>query len=269
MKVIRPDNLEHLNSLELRFLDGGEAHLDQNWQVSAQHPPYSRLYYIYEGTLRVDWRGGTLLLEAGKLYLLPAGLSFSAVCDGVARKIYFHIQLLKQDGYDLAAEMMHPSCLPLSQERLQTLQKLISTESLRACLALKSVVTEDILAVFAAERIGEGRISGHSPTVQAAMQFIHRHLSARLSVRQVAERLYLSERALTKAFRRELGQTPGRYIDEMLFMEACRRLLLTDRPIGEISEQLGFCDQFYFSRRFRVRSGKSPSAYRREGADPH
>lgn len=266
MKVIRPANLERLNSLEVRFLDGGEAHLDPSWQVADRQPPYSRLYYLYEGTLLLEWQGGTLRMEAGGLYLLPAGLSFSATCAHSARKFYFHLQLLRPDGYDAAAELPRPARLPLNPQRTEQLRRWINADSLQAALALKNMLTEDLLAFFTAEQVGEGELSRHSPMVLAAMQLIRRRLSAQLSVREVAERLYVSERTLTKAFRRELGQTPGRYIDEMLFMEACRRLLLTDRPIGEISEQLGFCDQFYFSRRFRARSGKSPSAYRREGA---
>lgn len=265
MKVIRPVNLEQLNSLEVRFLDGGEAHLDTSWQVSDRQPPYSRLYYVYEGDVWLEWQGGKLRLEAGKMYLLPAGLSFSACCERRASKLYFYLQLLKADGYDVAAELNRPAVLPLNQDRINEMRRLLEDETLRAALALKTMLTEDLLAFFMAERLGEGEFSSLSPTVLAAMQLIRRRLSAQLTVRQVAERLYVSERTLTKAFRRELGQTPGCYIDEMLFMEACRRLRLTDRPIGEISEQLGFCDQFYFSRCFRARSGKSPSAYRREG----
>jgi len=265
MKVIRHANIERLNSLEVRFLDGGEAHLDPSWQVKDQQPPYSRLYYIYEGALQLEWQGGTLRMEAGRLYLLPAGLSFTAHCEHTASKLYFHLQLLKPDGYDAAAELNAPAWLKPEPERMGRIREVLGDESVRAALTLKSMLTEDLLAFFKNERVGENELSHHSPMVLAAIQLIRRHLSAQLSVREVAERLYLSERALTTAFRRELGQTPGRYIDEMLFMEACR-LLLTSRPIGEISEQLGYCDQFYFSRRFRARSGKSPSAYRREGA---
>ena len=143
----------------------------------------------------------------------------------------------------------------------------MQVDSLQAALLLKNQLTEDLLAFFEAERVGESGLSDHSPTVLAAMQIIRRHLSAQLTVREVADRLYVSERTLTKAFRRELGQTPGRYIDDMLFMEACRHLLLTNRSVGEISEQLGYCDQFYFSRRFKAQCGKSPAAYRSQSSD--
>lgn len=267
MKVIRPVNLEQLNSLEVRFLDGGEAQLDPSWKVSDRQPPYSRLYYIYDGALQLEWQGGVMQLRAGGLYLLPAGLSFSATCEKAASKLYFHLQLLKPDGYDAAAELDHPARLPLDAARLQRLRELMQADSLQATLLLKNQLTEDLLAFFEAERVGESGLSDHSPTVSAAMQIIRRRLSAQLTVREVAERLYVSERTLTKAFRRELGQTPGRYIDDMLFMEACRYLLLTNRSIGEISEQLGYCDQFYFSRRFKAQCGKSPAAYRSQSSD--
>ena len=43
-------------------------------------------------------------------------------------------------------------------------------------------------------------------------------------------------------------------------------MLLTSRPIGEISESLGYCDPFYFSGEFRRITGKSPGAARKRKA---
>ena len=45
-------------------------------------------------------------------------------------------------------------------------------------------------------------------------------------------------------------------------------------PVSEVSERLGFCDQFYFSRYFKKRCGESPLKYRKRmktvdfGAEP-
>ena len=55
----------------------------------------------------------------------------------------------------------------------------------------------------------------------------------------------------------------GRYVNDRLFYYAEQQLRLTDRTIKEISEQLGFCDPFYFSRMFTQRFGTSPKEYRR------
>ena len=64
---------------------------------------------------------------------------------------------------------------------------------------------------------------------------------------------------------KETGKTVGQYLDNLLWAEAKRRLLLSDASVRAISEELGFCDQFYFSRRFRQLFGVTPSYYRAYG----
>jgi two-component system response regulator YesN len=40
------------------------------------------------------------------------------------------------------------------------------------------------------------------------------------------------------------------------------RLQADDAPLKEIAAELGFCDEFHFSKLFKRRTGLSPSAYR-------
>ena len=84
-----------------------------------------------------------------------------------------------------------------------------------------------------------------------------------MTVRSLAQALNMSESTLTKRFRAEVGVPLGGYIDDMLLQRARQLLLGTDLTIGQIAEQLCFCDQFYFSRYFRQRQGLTPSEYRR------
>ena len=62
----------------------------------------------------------------------------------------------------------------------------------------------------------------------------------------------------------EAGMSPGKYIDNMIFLKAKQMLSDPALTIGQISQKLGFCDQFYFSRRFKENSRQTPSEYRKE-----
>jgi AraC-like DNA-binding protein len=55
----------------------------------------------------------------------------------------------------------------------------------------------------------------------------------------------------------------GKYINDLLMFEAGRLLAADGRTIGEISAALGFCDQFYFSRRFAGHFLMTPREYRK------
>ena len=62
----------------------------------------------------------------------------------------------------------------------------------------------------------------------------------------------------------EAGMSQGKYIDNMIFLKAKQMLSDPALTIGQISQKLGFCDQFYFSRRFKENSRQTPSEYRKE-----
>ena len=46
---------------------------------------------------------------------------------------------------------------------------------------------------------------------------------------------------------------------------ACRQLALSERPIDEIAESLGFPDRYYFSRAFKRHMGCGPATFRKGG----
>ena len=68
---------------------------------------------------------------------------------------------------------------------------------------------------------------------------------------------------LANAFKKELGQSISNFIEEMVMSEAQSQLLYSNRSIREISEALGYSDQFYFSRRFKKCFSTTPSKYRK------
>ena len=58
-------------------------------------------------------------------------------------------------------------------------------------------------------------------------------------------------------------ETVTRYIDDAIMFEAEQLLLKSDLTVLQISERFGFCDQFYFSRRFKMKYGETPQKYRK------
>ena len=87
----------------------------------------------------------------------------------------------------------------------------------------------------------------------------------KMTVKEVAKICLCSPNKLSAVFLSEIGQSVSAYIDDLLMSEAKNLLLYTDKSIAKISEKLGFCDQFYFSRLFKKRFGLSPLQYRKKG----
>ncbi|MEI6071767.1 MAG: AraC family transcriptional regulator [Verrucomicrobiae bacterium] len=79
----------------------------------------------------------------------------------------------------------------------------------------------------------------------------------------IARYLGTTPEAFRKRFTRLVGHPPARYRTGRLVDRAC--VLMQERRLADkqIAEELGFCDEFYFSRRFKQITGHSPRAFRR------
>jgi transcriptional regulator GlxA family with amidase domain len=88
------------------------------------------------------------------------------------------------------------------------------------------------------------------------------HLDEDLSVPALAERAYMSPRNFARAFKREVGMTPGAYV-ETLRVERARVLLETaGETVEQVAVRCGFGTVETMRRVFRKRLGVSPGSYR-------
>ncbi len=97
-----------------------------------------------------------------------------------------------------------------------------------------------------------------------AQMLLESDFETRLTLKQLAEKLNSREERINKIFKEKLGVTPMQYRIEKK-MELAKHLLVTTRQtVKEISFQLGYCDQFYFSSEFRRITGYSPKQARQQ-----
>jgi AraC family transcriptional regulator of arabinose operon len=96
-----------------------------------------------------------------------------------------------------------------------------------------------------------------------SIEFMKEHLREPLGISTLAALVNLSRSHYTTLFRRVTGYAPMRYLNHLRMQRAVQLLNSTNLPIKAISDQLGFSEQFYFSRAFRKLHGHSPSEHRR------
>ncbi|HWL30305.1 MAG TPA: helix-turn-helix domain-containing protein [Burkholderiaceae bacterium] len=103
--------------------------------------------------------------------------------------------------------------------------------------------------------------------VRAAQRELQDCLSLTPRLMDIAERLGVNERRLSRAFRKCLDMTPFDYLRQARMNEARRLLVETPLSIVAISEEVGFSSAANFSTAFREHTGVAPSDYRRGGVD--
>lgn len=80
--------------------------------------------------------------------------------------------------------------------------------------------------------------------------------------RSAALSLGLSYESFRKRFKSLVGLSPGKYRTSLIMDKACKIMDDETRTIRSIAEELGFCDEFHFSKQFKRTIGWTPSDYR-------
>ncbi len=91
---------------------------------------------------------------------------------------------------------------------------------------------------------------------------IEQHYKERHTASDYASLLNISPNALTKLVKSHYNKTLTELITERIMIEAKRELYLTNKTIKEIAWELGYKDEYYFSRLFKKKTDISPQMYR-------
>ncbi len=78
-----------------------------------------------------------------------------------------------------------------------------------------------------------------------------------------ADILSISSKTLARITKKYLNQTLTDLIINRIIVEAKRELYLTSKSVKQVGGELGYQDEFYFSRVFKKKVGVSPDLYRR------
>lgn len=242
---------------------GGYAILDEKWRCENSCDPFSRLYYVTKGSGFLKYGDKVVEMQPGNVYLVPAMLTFSYGCRYL-EKLFFHVSVIKTDRYDLLSGQRDIYSMPYSAGEIEKLKSISESDDYMSFLSMRGIIYKTMSDFAERYNFKKIAVREYSKTVKKVISYIHHNVKISLSVKEISKNMYVSESSIRNRFKEEVGVTIGEYIDDVVLFEA-KKLLKTDGlMIKEISEQLDFCDQFYFARRFKEKFGKTPTQYRKE-----
>lgn len=271
------------------ILNVGLAVHNADWNWKNVNSPFTRLYYVTEGSAQIELPDGIYTLSPKHMYFIPAFTIHTNICKSNFVHYYLHIY---EDHYsdndwldhwkfpveieatDLDLALFKRLCEinphmtlqksdPTTYDNNPTLmQNLIKNRQRAFCDKVESRgVVFQLLSRFFKQ--GQSKIEMEDNRIAKTVLYIRKHLNEAIELEKLAEISCLSKDHFIRLFKKELGTTPLQYINQKKIEKAQLLLISEELAVKEIAFQLAFEDYSYFNRLFKKITGVTPQEYRR------
>jgi AraC-like DNA-binding protein len=100
--------------------------------------------------------------------------------------------------------------------------------------------------------------------VQKALEKMRLYFHQPIRVVELAQTAGMSESHFSRQFKAAIGTSPIDWLRRERINQAKRRLIESDDPVKEIARQVGYADQFFFSKDFKRMTKLTPTQFRDE-----
>lgn len=112
------------------------------------------------------------------------------------------------------------------------------------------------------ENAAEGIEADLGNPIQTALKYIQLHYHKPITLKEVANLVYLSPSYFSRLFKEVAGKTFVEYLNDYRLEKSKQLLKMTSMPMDAIGSMTGFASATYFSTSFKKKEGQTPSEYR-------
>lgn len=253
--------IKNSNEINMDILQTQWIRLSESWKAENLTSSFTRVYMVISGEGYLKYEDKHIQMLPGRVYVIPAGVSLSYGCIGHLEKLYFHLSLPHTNNLDLFMGVNKIFEFE-DKDNIDMLMKVSEGDTAQSVMKTKAYLYSLISKCF--DESKDIKLRKYSEYVTEILSYVEGNLSAGLTVDKIAEELFTSPAKIRKKFLDETGTTIGKYIDERIMFMAELEVRAGKKSIKEISDELGFCDQFYFSRCYSRKYGISPMRYRKD-----
>ena len=99
------------------------------------------------------------------------------------------------------------------------------------------------------------------PIIEKMCAYIRKNITKNLTLSEISSECSVSTPYACRIFKKHTNMTIKEYINNTKLLYALELIQCTSMNISEISDYLGYCDVFYFSKLFKNKFGKSPKQF--------
>jgi AraC family transcriptional regulator, transcriptional activator for feuABC-ybbA operon len=97
--------------------------------------------------------------------------------------------------------------------------------------------------------------------VEKIIQYMHQNLNGKITLAELAKFVQITPFYMARTFKAATGYTIIEYFNKLKIDKSKELLIEGNKKVKEVAQELGFADEFYFSRMFKKAEGINPSEF--------
>ena len=264
----------------------GKGMVGDAWNVRQVREKDNLILYMERGTFTLSIDGKIYKAQAGDIIVIPKGVPYMHISgeDAYFTTLYFDAccvsdrnespTVILRKGANWPQTyiysihqynpILHINCLIHCQQNssVKNIMQQLGTLNLmryNVDILLLNTLFRELLIAISTEKETRQTISLH---LKRMLKYIEQNYTEDITSSTLAEMFGISQTHVSRLFRKELQTTSSDYVNRVRISAACELLHNTQLSIGEIAEQVGYDNQYYFNRMFKKYNYITPGEYR-------
>lgn len=273
---------------DLILLNAGFAEHRADWNFRNVNSPFARIYLVHEGKARLHLPDRIYELTPRHLYIIPPFMTHSYECSGYFALYYVHIYENQSSIDRLLEDLLFPVEIPatlfveMAVKRLMEINPerglkrydpsdydnssvLLHTLSIHSRMPADTVLETKGLLYILCSLFLKNAVHKYDVTddrIRKIQRYIRLHIDEPIGIEELSGICCLSKDHFIRLFKKEMGQTPVRYINQKKIEKAQLKIISGEQSIKDIAYSLSFENVSYFNRLFRKYTRISPGEYK-------
>ncbi|HLR18837.1 MULTISPECIES: AraC family transcriptional regulator [Staphylococcus] len=266
-------NYESFLFEEFQLLFAGEEKCEPGYKFGPAARPNYIIHYILEGSGTYYVNNETYQLYEGQGFVIFPNKQTTYVADKDYPWHYvwigFNGKLSESHLTNIGITFQHPVySVGKRHEIVNIVRQMLDINQVND--TSQYLFQSNLLAVmaelhfYAETNIKKDQRSDVNPLVGRTLNYIESNLDKSFTINEISKNLFVNRSYLSRIFKKEMGTSLKKYIDNFRVTRAREMLSITEFELLEIAKQTGFTSYNSFYKTFKNITKQTPSQYRHE-----
>ena len=230
------------------------------WTDTMLHFSYYRLYLVTDGRVELNVNGKPFIMEKGKMYLIRPFSIKSATPPESFSHYYMHFNI-KGMPFNMLDYYNIEDNVEYTIQEIDLFKRLLRHFHDKGLN--KQLITHGVFSLLLSKFFKENtQINPYISRFEPVLKYIDDNICKNITLEELAEIMHMNMVYFATIFQKTFKTSPIKYVIEKKMLFAQQLLASQKMTIREISDNLGYTNEYYFSAAFKHTMGISPTKWR-------